>query len=124
MILEFETFPINYSLHKIYNQMLIIRVTITNVFICCTVDALQEITSTMGATYWKFNGDLCQIEIVGTTPTKPEGSESSVDCECNFENSTTCRVIRMYNILILLVYAISFFISYTSTLLIITSPLL
>ncbi|XP_074326194.1 putative LRR receptor-like serine/threonine-protein kinase RFK1 isoform X3 [Apium graveolens] len=59
------------------------------------IDALQEITSTMGATYWKFNDDLCQIETVGTTPTKPEGSESSVDCECTFDNSTTCRVVRM-----------------------------
>lgn len=98
--------------------MLIIQLTINNI-ICCTVDALQEITSTMGATYWKFNDDLCQIEVVGTTPTKPEGSESSVDCECNFDNSTTCRVVRMYSILILLVYAISLFISYTSSLLII-----
>ncbi|KAL1829621.1 hypothetical protein ACET3Z_008033 [Daucus carota] len=59
------------------------------------IDALQEIASTMGATYWKFNGDLCQIEIVGTTPTKPEGSESSVDCECDFDNSTTCHVVRI-----------------------------
>lgn len=81
-----------------------VKLTINKFTVCRTVDALQEIASTMGATYWKFNGDLCQIEIVGTTPTKPEGSESSVDCECDFDNSTTCHVVRMYSVLISLVH--------------------
>lgn len=43
------------------------------------VDALQQISSTMGATYWKFDGDSCQIEMVGITPEGPVGSERSVD---------------------------------------------
>lgn len=75
------------------------------------VDALQEITSTMGATYWKFNADSCEIEMVGITPQAPAGSDSSVDCECNFENSTVCHVVRMYSIFVLLFDAILLFVS-------------
>lgn len=59
------------------------------------VDALQQISSTMGATYWKFDGDSCQIEMVGITPEGPVGSERSVDCECNSENNTICHVVRI-----------------------------
>ncbi|KAK2982052.1 hypothetical protein RJ640_017403 [Escallonia rubra] len=55
------------------------------------VDTLQQITSKMGAVYWKFNVDSCQIEMVGATPHIPEGSESSVGCDCS-GNSTGCHV--------------------------------
>ncbi|KAL6333677.1 hypothetical protein AAG906_028863 [Vitis piasezkii] len=50
----------------------------------------------MGATYWKFNGDSCQIEMVGLTPQPPRGSEQSIVCE-NFseKNRTVLHVIRM-----------------------------
>ncbi|KAJ7947200.1 putative Kinase [Quillaja saponaria] len=58
-------------------------------------DALQEISSTMGTTYWKFNADSCQVEMVGLTPKPPNGSESSIDCDCHFENNTVCHVVRI-----------------------------
>uniref|UniRef100_F6HMD1 Uncharacterized protein n=1 Tax=Vitis vinifera TaxID=29760 RepID=F6HMD1_VITVI len=50
----------------------------------------------MGATYWKFNGDSCQIEMVGLTPQPPRGSEQSIVCE-NFseKNRTLLHVIRI-----------------------------
>ncbi|KAA8515039.1 hypothetical protein F0562_018173 [Nyssa sinensis] len=59
------------------------------------VDALQQITTTLGATYWKFNSDSCQVEMVGVTPQAPRRSESSVSCECNSENSTICHVVSI-----------------------------
>ncbi|KAK3006533.1 hypothetical protein RJ639_015906 [Escallonia herrerae] len=55
------------------------------------VDALQQIFSKMGAVYWKFNIDSCQIEMVRATPHAPGGSESSVGCDCS-GNSTGCHV--------------------------------
>ncbi|XP_063943042.1 probable LRR receptor-like serine/threonine-protein kinase RFK1 isoform X2 [Daucus carota subsp. sativus] len=59
------------------------------------VDVLQKLTSTMGATYWKFNADSCQVDLVGINPQAPPGSESKVDCECNSENNTICHVVTM-----------------------------
>ncbi|XP_057417309.1 probable LRR receptor-like serine/threonine-protein kinase RFK1 [Lotus japonicus] len=59
------------------------------------VNALKEITSTMGVNYWKFDSDSCEIEIVGLTPESPAGSESSIDCDCSFENGTFCHVVRI-----------------------------
>ncbi|XP_015875666.3 probable LRR receptor-like serine/threonine-protein kinase RFK1 isoform X2 [Ziziphus jujuba] len=59
------------------------------------VDALEEIVTTLGATYWKFNSDSCQIEVVGVTPEPPKGSESSIGCECQGNNSTDCHVVRI-----------------------------
>nr|XP_011470949.1 PREDICTED: probable LRR receptor-like serine/threonine-protein kinase RFK1 isoform X1 [Fragaria vesca subsp. vesca] len=56
------------------------------------VDALEEITRTMGAKYWKFNGGSCQIELVGVTAELPEASESSIKCECN---NTVCHVVKL-----------------------------
>ncbi|GMP74186.1 hypothetical protein CsSME_00031670 [Camellia sinensis var. sinensis] len=56
------------------------------------VDALQQIAITMGAKYWKFNGDSCQVEQVGVTPQAPSGSESTVYCPCNFTNDIYCHV--------------------------------
>ncbi|KAI4332446.1 hypothetical protein L6164_017355 [Bauhinia variegata] len=56
------------------------------------VDALQEITRTLGVTDWKFDGDSCQIETVGLTLEPADGSESSIDCECP-DNQTFCHVV-------------------------------
>ncbi|CAL5409023.1 unnamed protein product [Camellia sinensis] len=56
------------------------------------VDALQQIAITMGAKYWKFNGDSCQVEQVGVTPQAPSGSQSTVYCPCNFTNDIYCHV--------------------------------
>ncbi|KAM7505866.1 hypothetical protein LguiB_004770 [Lonicera macranthoides] len=70
------------------------------------VDALQQITTTMGAKHWEFNndGDSCQVEMV--TQQAPQESEARVDCECGIDNSTFCHVVRMYSILVLLFHAI------------------
>ncbi|KAA8519598.1 hypothetical protein F0562_013957 [Nyssa sinensis] len=59
------------------------------------VDALQQITTTMGATYWKFNSDSCQVEMVRVTAQVPRGSESSIVCQCNSENNTNCHVVSI-----------------------------
>ncbi|TKY71896.1 LRR receptor serine/threonine-protein kinase RFK1 [Spatholobus suberectus] len=59
------------------------------------VDALKEITSTMGAAYWKFETDSCKIEMVGLTREPPDESERSIDCDCSFENHTVCHVVKM-----------------------------
>ncbi|KAK3004606.1 hypothetical protein RJ639_018463, partial [Escallonia herrerae] len=48
----------------------------------------------MGAVYWKFNVDSCQIDMVGAMPHAPEGSESLVGCDCS-GNSTGCHVVRI-----------------------------
>ncbi|KAL7243481.1 hypothetical protein ACSBR1_015804 [Camellia fascicularis] len=59
------------------------------------VDALQQIAITMGAKYWEFNGDSCQVERVGVTPLAPSGSESTVYCPCNFTNDIYCHVTEI-----------------------------
>ncbi|GLT52814.1 hypothetical protein SLA2020_261320 [Shorea laevis] len=56
------------------------------------VDALQQIATTMGSKYWKFNGTFCQIEMVGMTPEPPRNSERSIGCDCN---NTVCHVVRI-----------------------------
>ncbi|XP_009352708.2 probable LRR receptor-like serine/threonine-protein kinase RFK1 isoform X2 [Pyrus x bretschneideri] len=56
------------------------------------VDALQEITETMGANYWKFNGDSCEIDSVGVTEETPKGAESSIRCDCN---NSVCHVAEI-----------------------------
>ncbi|RDX96773.1 putative LRR receptor-like serine/threonine-protein kinase RFK1, partial [Mucuna pruriens] len=57
------------------------------------VDALKEITSTMGATYWEFDSDSCQIKMLGLTPEPPYQSESRIGCDCTENN--TCHVERI-----------------------------
>ncbi|XP_020202017.1 probable LRR receptor-like serine/threonine-protein kinase RFK1 isoform X1 [Cajanus cajan] len=57
------------------------------------VDALQEIISTMGSAYWKFDADSCKIEMVGLTREPPTESEISIDCDCSFD--TVCHVVKM-----------------------------
>ncbi|XP_019078074.1 probable LRR receptor-like serine/threonine-protein kinase RFK1 isoform X3 [Vitis vinifera] len=60
------------------------------------VDALARIVRTMGATYWKFDGDSCQIETVGLTPQPPRGSEQNIICN-NFleKNNTALHVVSI-----------------------------
>ncbi|KAK4589499.1 hypothetical protein RGQ29_020176 [Quercus rubra] len=58
------------------------------------VDALKEITSTMGVKDWRFDANSCQI--IGVTPEPPENAESSINCDCHFENNNTvCNVIKI-----------------------------
>jgi hypothetical protein len=49
----------------------------------------------MGATYWKFDGDSCQIKMFGLTQNSPDGSESNIGCDCSSVNDTFCHVVRM-----------------------------
>ncbi|KAK4491621.1 hypothetical protein RD792_002376 [Penstemon davidsonii] len=58
-------------------------------------DALQQIATEMGARYWRFNADLCEVEEVGVTQTPPSGSEGYVECNCNYNNNTVCHVTRI-----------------------------
>ncbi|GAB4827149.1 hypothetical protein Ancab_034038 [Ancistrocladus abbreviatus] len=58
------------------------------------VDALQQITHTMGSTYWRFNDTTCQIEMVGLSTQPPLNSEGIIGCDCQFENQT-CHVINI-----------------------------
>ncbi|XP_057472307.1 probable LRR receptor-like serine/threonine-protein kinase RFK1 [Actinidia eriantha] len=53
------------------------------------VDALHQIATSMGANHWLFNSE-CDIIMVQP---KPNGTMSSVDCACNFENDTYCHVV-------------------------------
>ncbi|KAI3456101.1 hypothetical protein Pfo_012764 [Paulownia fortunei] len=66
------------------------------------VDALQQIAAEMGATFWRFNADFCEVEMVGVSPTPPSGSEGYVECNCNYNNNTVCHVtkivIKSYNL--------------------------
>lgn len=66
-----------------------------------SVDALQLIATEMGATYWRFNGDLCEVDSVGVSPTPPSGSEGYVECNCNYNNNTVCHVTKMYIFILL-----------------------
>ncbi|KAG4195775.1 hypothetical protein ERO13_A06G127800v2 [Gossypium hirsutum] len=58
------------------------------------VDALEEITTAMGSTYWKFIGDSCEIEMVGVTLVPPKNSEHEISCECEADG-TVCHVVRI-----------------------------
>jgi len=64
-----------------------------------SVDALQQIAAKLGAKYWEFDGDSCQVIKVGVTTEIPKGAESTVACECNFLNDTFCHVVNMYILL-------------------------
>ncbi|OIW17947.1 hypothetical protein TanjilG_17783 [Lupinus angustifolius] len=46
----------------------------------------------MGATYWKFDSDSCEIQMVGLTPEPPNESESIIRCDCSSENDSFCHV--------------------------------
>ncbi|KAM6551346.1 hypothetical protein CsatB_001154 [Cannabis sativa] len=58
------------------------------------VDALEEIASTMGAKYWKFNADSCQIEMVGDAENPTTVAESSITCNCSKEIDN-CHVVSI-----------------------------
>ncbi|CAL5412405.1 unnamed protein product [Camellia sinensis] len=52
-----------------------------------------QMATTMGANYWEFNSDSCQVKMVGVvTPQAPTGSQSNIECQCNFVNDTYCHV--------------------------------
>ncbi|KAG8365577.1 hypothetical protein BUALT_Bualt18G0119900 [Buddleja alternifolia] len=59
------------------------------------VEVLQQIANDMGSRYWRFNAELCEVEMVGVSPTPPSASEGYVECNCNYNNSTVCHVTKM-----------------------------
>ncbi|OMO86377.1 reverse transcriptase [Corchorus capsularis] len=58
------------------------------------VDALQEITAAMGVTHWKFDGESCEVKMVGVTLVPPKNAEHDISCECE-TNSDVCHVVRI-----------------------------
>lgn len=58
------------------------------------VDALQQISRTMGSVYWKFNVDSCQVEMAGVTLEPPKDSLANVTCDCSFVNNT-CHIVSI-----------------------------
>ncbi|XP_073157613.1 probable LRR receptor-like serine/threonine-protein kinase RFK1 [Henckelia pumila] len=59
------------------------------------VDALQKIAKELGTTFWRFNAELCKVDMVGISQTNPSGSDGYVDCACSFASNIVCHVIRM-----------------------------
>lgn len=68
------------------------------------MDALQQIATEMGATLWRFNADICELEMVGVSQTPPSGSEGYVECNCNYNNNSICHVTKMYKFRFLITY--------------------
>lgn len=64
----------------------------TSVFL---VDALQQIATTLGSKYWKFDAESCTVEKVGLTETPPPLAEQVIECECSPTNDTDCHVVKM-----------------------------
>ncbi|CAH8355428.1 unnamed protein product [Eruca vesicaria subsp. sativa] len=59
------------------------------------VDALQQIATTLGSKYWKFDADNCIVEKLGLTETPPPIAEHVVECECSPTNDTDCHVVKI-----------------------------
>ncbi|WCJ27268.1 Leucine-rich repeat transmembrane protein kinase [Euphorbia peplus] len=59
------------------------------------VDALKEITRTMGSIYWEFDADSCEVKMAGVTPVPPKNAEHSVECKCDNDNDTDCHVVKI-----------------------------
>ncbi|KAF8029486.1 hypothetical protein BT93_E2020 [Corymbia citriodora subsp. variegata] len=59
------------------------------------VDALHEIMSAMGSTFWDFDGNDCSIRRVGLGLPLPAEAESSIGCNCSIGNDTFCHVIKI-----------------------------
>ncbi|KAK4786694.1 hypothetical protein SAY86_010527 [Trapa natans] len=59
-------------------------------------DALREITTALGAQFWDFNEDTCEIRKFGVTLDPPKGAyTSTINCSCNVGNDTFCHVIAV-----------------------------
>uniref|UniRef100_M4D2W2 non-specific serine/threonine protein kinase n=1 Tax=Brassica campestris TaxID=3711 RepID=M4D2W2_BRACM len=59
------------------------------------VDALQQIATTLGSKYWKFDAESCTVEKVGLTETPPPLAEQVIECECSPTNETDCHVVKI-----------------------------
>ncbi|CAN6817050.1 unnamed protein product [Brassica oleracea] len=59
------------------------------------VDTLQQIATTLGSKYWKFDAESCTVEKVGLTETPPPSAEQVIECECSPTNETDCHVVKI-----------------------------
>ncbi|XP_010478344.1 PREDICTED: probable LRR receptor-like serine/threonine-protein kinase RFK1 [Camelina sativa] len=58
------------------------------------VDALEQIATTLGSRFWKFDAESCKVEMVGLTETPPPTAKQEIECECSPTNDTDCHIIR------------------------------
>ncbi|KAG7647955.1 Protein kinase domain [Arabidopsis thaliana x Arabidopsis arenosa] len=58
------------------------------------VDALQQIATTLGSKFWKFDAENCKIEMVGLTEVPPPTAKQEIECECSPTNDTDCHVVK------------------------------
>ncbi|KAJ8532208.1 hypothetical protein K7X08_012131 [Anisodus acutangulus] len=56
------------------------------------VKALKEIAKKLGKKDWNFNKDPCSGEGNWSTAITVKGFESSVACDCSFNNNSTCHI--------------------------------
>jgi hypothetical protein len=63
--------------------------------VCSLVDALQQIATTLGSKFWKFDAENCKIEMVGLTETPPPTAKQEIECECSPTNDTDCHVVKL-----------------------------
>nr|XP_043612266.1 probable LRR receptor-like serine/threonine-protein kinase RFK1 isoform X2 [Erigeron canadensis] len=61
------------------------------------VEAVEEILSSMGATNWRFNGEICQLQAITKVQKLNQEALASVQCDdaCNNLNSSNCHVISI-----------------------------
>lgn len=62
---------------------------------CPLVDALEQVATTLGSKYWKFDAENCLVEKVGLTETPPPTAEQVIECECSPTNANDCHVVKM-----------------------------
>lgn len=61
-----------------------------------TVKTLREIGKRLGKRDWDFKVDPCSGEGNWNVPDTERGFDSSVSCDCSFDNNSTCHVVSMY----------------------------
>lgn len=61
-----------------------------------TVKVLMEIARKLGKKDWDFGKDPCTGEGNWKLSTGWKSAESSVSCECSFNNNSTCHIVSMY----------------------------
>ena len=60
------------------------------------VKALKEIAKKLGKRDWDFDKDPCSGEGNWSVAVTVKGLESSVACDCSFNNNSTCHITSMY----------------------------
>lgn len=62
------------------------------------VRALKEIAKRLGKKDWDFSTDPCSGEGNWSMPVTVKGFESSVTCDCSFDQMSTCHIVSMYSL--------------------------